>query len=217
VATCEPCIRKRRLITKDRVPISPIERPGLPGEHLMMDIIGPIEPASPLSHKYILNVICLHTRWPFSYILRDISAKSICNCLCDAFSFWGVASVVSSDCGSNFTSQLTRIFLERLGCSVRFNSPAHPQASGTVERFNQTFKRMLHHAISDHSRQWYKCVPFILWAIRESGNETTGVSPYTLLFGHQPRGPLQILSESWTGNLPLPTHLNKSDPIICLI
>jgi len=28
---------------------------------------------------------------------------------------------------------------------------------------------------------------------------------------HQTRGPLQILSESWTGNLPLLTHLNKSE------
>jgi len=166
VATCEPCIHKHRLITKDRVPILPTERPGLPGEHLMMVIIGPIAPASSLGHKYILNVICLHTRWPFSYLLRDISAKSIYNCLCGCILVFGVASVVSSDCGSNFTSQLSQVFLERLGCSVRFNSPAHPQASGTVERFNQTLKRMLHHAISEQSSQWYKCVPFILWAIR---------------------------------------------------
>ena len=211
VASCEPCLLKRRLVTKDRVPISPIERPGLPGEHLMMDIIGPIDPASSSGHKYILNVICLHTRWPFSYVLRNITAKSICDCLCDAFSYLGVASVISSDCGSNFTSLLTTTFLERLGCAPRFNSPAHPQASGAVERLNQTSKRMLHHAITNHARQWHKCIPFILWAIRESGNETVGLPPYTILYGFQPRGPLQILSQTWTGDLPLPTDLQKSE------
>jgi hypothetical protein len=211
VASCEPCQLKRRLVTKDRVPISPIERPGLPGEHLMMDIVGPIEPASSMGHKYILNVICLHTRWPFSYVLRRIDAKFICDCLCDVFSHLGVASVISSDCGSNFTSQLTQTFLERKGCTPRFNSPVHPEASGTVERFNQTFKRLLHHAITNHARQWHKCIPFVLWALRESGNETTGLPPYTLLYGHQPRGPLHVLCESWTGDRSLPATLHKSD------
>jgi hypothetical protein len=211
VATCESCILKRRLVTKDRVPIAPIERPGLPGQQLIMDIIGPIEPASSMGHKYILNVICLHSRWPFSYVLRNISAASVCDCLCDVFSNIGVASIISSDCGSNFTSQLTKTFLERMGCTPRFNSPAHPEASGAVERLNQTFKRMLHHAITRHSRQWHKCIPFILWALRESGNTTTGLPPYTLLYGHLPRGPLHILKESWTGEKPLPTTLQKSE------
>lgn len=102
-------------------------------------------------------------------------------------------------------------FLERIGCVPRFNTPAHPEAWGLVERLNQTFKRMLHHAITNHSRQWHKCIPFIIWAIRESGNETTGMAPYTLLYGHQPRGPLHILRESWTGERTLPLDLNKSE------
>jgi hypothetical protein len=123
----------------------------------------------------------------------------------------GVATVISSDCGSNFTSSLTTFFLECFDCSPRFNTPAHPQASGTVERFNQTFKKMLHHAIATHERQWHKCVPFMLWALRESGNETTGLSPYTLLYGHTPRGTLHILKESWLGSKPLPPRLKKSE------
>ena len=70
----------------------------------MIDIIWPIEPASTLGHKYILNVICLHTRWPFSYVLKNLTAMSVCDSLCDAFSYLGVASTVSSDCGTNFIS-----------------------------------------------------------------------------------------------------------------
>lgn len=211
VASCEPCMLKRRLVKKDRVPISPIDRPGLPGEHIMMDIIGPIEPKSSMGHKYILNVICLHSRWPFSYVLRNINSNSICDCLFDVFSYLGVASTISSDCGSNFTSSLTTTFLERMGCTPRFNTPAHPEASGAVERLNQTFKRMLHHAITNHSRQWHKCIPFILWTLRESGNETTGLPPYTLLYGHPPHGVLHILQQSWTGEKPLPSTLGKSE------
>jgi hypothetical protein len=71
--------------------------------------------------------------------------------------------------------------------------------------------KLLHHAISTHERQWQKCAPFMLWAMRESGNETTGLSPYTLLYGHTPRGPLHILKESWSGSKPLPPRLKKSE------
>jgi hypothetical protein len=211
VMSCLPCQQKRRLRIKERVPIQPIERPGLPGEHLMMDIIGPIDPPSSQGHRYLLNIICMHTRWPFAYLLKNLTAKSVCDCLCDVFSYMGVASVVSSDCGTNFVSKLTRYFLDCMGCAPRFNSPFHPEASGAVERLNQSFKRMLHHAITTNSRQWHKCVPFILWALRESGNETTGLPPYTLLYGHSPRGPLHILKESWTGDKPLPPNFNKSE------
>jgi hypothetical protein len=47
--------------------------------------------------------------------------------------------------------------------------------------------------------------------MRESSNETIGLAPYTLLYGTEPRGPLCILKESWTGHKALPTNLNKTE------
>ena len=58
-----------------------------------------------------------------------------------------------------------------------------------VERFNGSFKYMLHHAMQDYGRQ---C---LLWALREVPNPTTAVSPHFLLFGRMPRGPLSILRD----------------------
>jgi hypothetical protein len=127
---------------KNCLRITPIERLGLPGEHLLMDIIGPIEPPSATGHKYILNVVCLHTRWPFSNFLRSITAENICECLCDAFSFFGVASAVSFDCGSNFTSQLTRLSMEH--CINCLKAPACHVTSYSIElvsELNGTVRR----------------------------------------------------------------------------
>ena len=39
----------------------------------------------------------------------------------------------------------------------------------------------------------------MVWALREVPNATTGVSPYLLVYGRVPRGPLAILKETWTG------------------
>jgi hypothetical protein len=206
---CRPCAQARGVRKLDRVPITPIPRAEVPGQHIFMDVIGPIEPSSG-NFKYLLCTVDSCTSWPTVYLLRNLTAKAVCECLCDLFSFLGVAAVISSDQGSNFTSQLTKLFLEKMGCAPRWASPAHPEASGKVERFNASFKRMLHHVILDNPSSWHKYVPFMTWAMRECSNATTGVPPYTLLFGRLPRGPLAVLRDSWQGDIELPVGLGKS-------
>ena len=46
-------------------------------------------------------------------------------------------------------------------------------------------------------------------ALREVSNSTTGVSPYKLVYGRDPRGPLTILKESWTGENEVSAILGK--------
>jgi len=99
--------------------------------------------------------------------------------------------------------------LSRLGCSPRFNTPGQPEASGLVKRFNQTCKNMLYHVIQQHGRQWHKILPLMTWAIHEVPFSTTGVSPYMLVYGRAPRGPLAVLKESWTGERDVSLHHNK--------
>lgn len=62
--------------------------------------------------------------------------------------------------------------------------------------------------IIDNSRQWHKIIPFTVCAIKGVPNATTGVAPlFLLVYGKNPRGPLTILRESWTGEINLPQRL----------
>ena len=69
---------------------------------------------------------------------------------------------------------------------------------------------MLHHVIKDRPKQWHKLLPYVLWCIRESRNETLGTSPYQMVYGRLPSNPLNILVENWTGVDNLPATLGKS-------
>ena len=60
--------------------------------------------------------------------------------------------MIVSDCGTNFTSQLTTLLEEQLGCSPRFATPGYPQTSGLVERWNAVLKSMLGSFIREHPR-----------------------------------------------------------------
>jgi len=50
----------------------------------------------------------------------------------------------------------------------------------------------------------------ILFALRESVNETTNVPPYMLVYGRLPIGPLAVLRDMWLNEGDYPTPQNKS-------
>jgi transposase InsO family protein len=209
---CRDCQLRARITYRDRVSITPIPRAQTPFTHWVMDCFGPILGNQMAEYPYCLLSCCSATRFPWASPLRSLSAKSVCDALLHLFSITGVASqcFVSSDQGPNFTAQITREFLKRLGVSPRFNTPGHPQASGLCERLVQSTKNIISKLAHNSPRSWHKYVDAAMWALREVPNETTGVAPYMLVFGHLPKGPLAILKEHWRGETDLPLDLGKS-------
>lgn len=198
---CEDCQLVRRGTVRDRAPITPVARPGLPFQVVNVDLIGPIDPPSSKGHKYILCMVDQHTRWAEAVPITSLTAKATCEALLTIFMRTGIPNVIASDNGTNFNAQLTQEFEKRMGSSPRFSTPLYPQSNGLVERFNKTLKGMLRHAIREDLRNWHTKIPFILWAYREVPNRTTGVAPFQLLYGRRPEGPLSILKDSWTGEV----------------
>ena len=49
----------------------------------------------------------------------------------------------------------------------------------------------------DKPRNWDLVLDLALFAYREVPQISTGFSPLHLLFGREPRGPLQLLKENW--------------------
>ena len=54
---------------------------------------------------------------------------------------------------------------------------------------------------NEHPKKFYKIIDPLLFAYREVPNESTGFSPFELMYGWHVRGPMQILKELWTGNI----------------
>jgi len=123
----------------------------------------------------------------------------VCNALLQLFQMTGILSVIQSDCGTDFTSKLTRTFLQMLGCSPRFSVPGRPQQSRLVERLIGTLKNMIIKVSADHPKSWTMYLGYVLRALREVPNETTGVPPWMMVYGKSPRGPLAVLKENWCG------------------
>ena len=56
---------------------------------------------------------------------------------------------------------------------------------------------MLRKYCFESTADWDEGLPFMLFAIRESVQESLGFSPFELLYGHQVRGPLKVLKTQW--------------------
>ncbi|GFO37432.1 reverse transcriptase [Plakobranchus ocellatus] len=82
-------------------------------------------------------------------------------------------------------------------CNIKHfvSTPYHPQTNGIVERFHSTLKSMIRKLSHESRTEWYRFVPAALFAYRGQVHSSTGFSPFFLLFGRAPRGPMQILSD----------------------
>jgi hypothetical protein len=93
-----------------------------PFSKIAMDIVGPLS-RTKKGNKYILTVIDEGTTYPEAFPLPSIEAERIAQSLVQLFSRVGVARVILSNQGSNFTSTT--------------------QANGKCELYNGTLKKVL--------------------------------------------------------------------------
>ena len=56
---------------------------------------------------------------------------------------------------------------------------------------------MLRKTASEEGKDWDKLLPYVLFAYREVPQESTGYSPFELLYGREVRGPLDVIKEAW--------------------
>lgn len=49
----------------------------------------------------------------------------------------------------------------------------------------------------EQEKDWDEGVHLLLYAVRGSQHESLGYSPFQLIFGHEVRGPLKLLKETW--------------------
>ncbi|GFU10957.1 retrovirus-related Pol polyprotein from transposon opus [Trichonephila clavipes] len=67
---------------------------------------------------------------------------------------------------------------------------------GAVERWNRTLKDMLSKNVQEHGSDWDLHLPLLLFAYREIPHSTTGMSPFQLVYGRLPSGPISLLKGS---------------------
>ena len=190
--TCQTVGKPNQTLPK--APLQPIPAFEEPFSRVIIDCVGPL-PKTKSGNQYLLTVMCASTRFPEAIPLRNISAKTIVKALIKFFTLVGLPKSIQSDQGSNFMSGLFQQVIDELGIKQYRSSAYHPESQGALERFHQTLKNMIRSYCFDTNRDWDEGVHLLLFAVRESVQESLGFSPFELVFGFSVRGPLKLFKE----------------------
>ena len=195
--TCQMVGKPNQTIPKAH--LQPIPAFDEPFSRIIIDCVGPL-PKTKAGHEYLLTIMCASTRFPEAIPLRNIKTKNIVKALVKFFTFVGLPKSVQSDQGSNFMSGIFQQVMHELGITQFKSSPYHPESQGALERFHQTLKNMIRSYCFDTEKDWDEGIHLLLFAVRESVQESLGFSPFELVFGHTVRGPLKLLKEKFLSN-----------------
>ena len=192
--------------TIPKAQLQPIPTFDEPFSRILIDCVGPL-PRTKSGNEYLLTIMCTSTRFPEAIPLRNIKSKSIVKALIKFFTFVGLPKSVQSDQGSNFMSGIFQQVMHELGIKQYRSSAYHPESQGALERFHQTLKNMIRSYCFDTEKDWDEGIHLLLFAVRESVQESLGFSPFELVFGHSVRGPLKLLKEKFLSNDETPLNL----------
>ena len=92
-----------------------------------------------------------------------------------------------------------------LGVSQLPKSGGHPQTDGLtiIERFNRALKQILSKLVSKGSRGWDQLLRPVLFAYRITPHASTGMSPFYLMYGRDPKFPSSLDFQTPTSKFPI--------------
>uniref|UniRef100_A0A3Q1HDU2 Gypsy retrotransposon integrase-like protein 1 n=1 Tax=Acanthochromis polyacanthus TaxID=80966 RepID=A0A3Q1HDU2_9TELE len=196
---CPRCLRRKALPQK----AAPLEniRATFPLELVCIDYLS-IEP----DNRDTRNVLVLtdhFTKFAVAVPTKDQKAKTIAKALWDNLIIpYGIPSRLLSDQGRDFESKIVKELCALIGTSKIRTTPYHPRGN-PVERYNRTLLGMLGTLEDKDKYHWRDFVRPLTHAYNCTKNDTTGYSPFELMFGRQARLPIDLV---------LGTHPGRNSP-----
>eukprot|EP00253_Pinus_taeda_P027115 PITA_27115 len=190
VRACDSCQRMGQPNHRDEMPLNPqviLE----PFERWAIDFIGPINPPSN-QRVYILVCTDYMTKWVEAKALIKANEELVLTFLFEEiFVRYGLPRELVTDGGPPFNSHGFKDTLQKYHIKHRMTTPYHPQSNGQVESTNKFIEAILTKTIKENRRDWFQKLPEALWAYRTTWKNTTGFSPYELVFGKNVVFPLE--------------------------
>lgn len=174
-----------------------------PLELVCMDFLS-IEPDRS-NTKDVLVITDFFTKYAVAIPTPNQKARTVAKHLWENFVIhYGFPEKLHSDQGRDFESKTIKELCDLAGIRKVRTTPYHPRGN-PVERFNRTLLDMLGTLKTDEKQHWRDFVKPLVHAYNCTKHDATGFTPYELMFGRQPRLPIDLAF-----NVPLNRHQYRS-------
>ena len=172
-------------------PIADFAVPPKRFQHLHLDLVS-MPPSNGFSH--LLTVIDRFSRWPIAIPIADMNAETVIDALTHNWiAVYGVPEVITTDRGSQFSSQIFTQLLKNWGIRHIMTTAYHPESNGMVERLHRRLKESLVALGQGERLLWFWKLPMTMLALRTTVKPDIGASPSDLVFGEGITVPGQLI------------------------
>ena len=201
--TCVNC-QKSKIHTHTRAPLSEFPPTHSRFDHVHVDLVGPLPESQGFNH--LLTVMDRFTRWPEVIPIRNIEAATVARAyISNWIARFGVPSLMTSDRGSQFISDLWSSMSNLLGTELHPTTAYHPQANGFIERLHRSLKASLKARLT--SPNWMDELPWVLLGLRTVPKEDLNASAAELVYGAPLTVPGDFVPD--TESTPIDVHLRQ--------
>ena len=191
VRGCTLC-SKRKLSRPRRAGTPKMILSGYPFHIVSIDLVGPM-PETSSGNKYVLTMQDCFTRWPIAVPVPNTDAETISHALFrNLLTVYGCPTKILSDQGSNLIAEAVQAVCRKWNIRKIQTTGYQPQ-SVPVERFHRYLNHSMTMLHGSFGMMWDAYIDAAVFAYRVSVNETTGYSPYRLLYLRDPPMPDDLL------------------------
>lgn len=124
--------------------------------------------------------------------MRMTTTEKTVNILRQVFARYGLPRQIVSDNGPQFTSDVFKTFLQKLGIAHIRSAVKHPASNGAAENLVKTFKRKLKIMLKN-GKTAQEAIDSFLAEYRSTRHCTTGETPAKLMLGRQLRTKFDLM------------------------
>ena len=150
-----------------------------------IDSIGPL-PVDEDGNQHVLTVIDTCTRHVELYAIHDVTAEGARRALVDYIGRYGCPTRIQSDNGPQFVNDVIADVVRIIGTEHVKTLAYSKEENAIVERANKEVLRHLRALVFavGTNTDWSLRLPLVARIMNSTVNETTGVTPASLLFGN---------------------------------
>lgn len=183
VNNCMTC-NKRKALGENKAPLTSMPATSKVFKMLCTDIIE--VPECQKGYNLILNVMDYATRFVISMPLRDQTAKTVVGKLIKkVFTIFGFPSLLLSDNGPCFSSELLKETCEAFGIKKIYSTSFHSIGDGLIERYQRVCNEMVASYCNKCPDKWDEVLGYVTLAYNCSKQASTKFTPFELFMGRQ--------------------------------
>jgi transposase InsO family protein len=171
--------------------LSTFPLPSRPWQEITMDFITGLPPSKHNGAIYdsILVVVDRYTKMVrYLHVTKTIDAPTLAEIFVQKiFKDFGAPAGITTDRGTQFTSNFWSMFCFLLGIRRRLSTAFRPQTDGQTERQNQTLEYYLRCYCTYNQSDWLSKLALAEFVYNNSEQSSIGMSPFRACYSFAPR------------------------------